>query len=69
VNFEQKTARLAEFFKADPREQAAFLERERIRFLYASKDKELEQLARIPGLTLVTAASVGSLYEYGPISR
>jgi hypothetical protein len=64
ANYEQKLVKVAEFFGAGPQDQAAFLQRERIRFVYAGQEKNPEKLAQVPGLTIVKATPIGSLFEY-----
>jgi hypothetical protein len=73
--YEEIRAGVIDFFRSsDPNEQAAFLDRERIRFIYVNAQEypeyfdkrihEPERLERIPGVSLIEATSVGYLFEY-----
>ena len=65
VEYERKRAEVIHFFEmSSPEEQARFLERENIRFLYVDAEKDLQHFKKIPGLVLIRATPVGYLFEY-----
>ena len=65
VDYERKRAEVVSFFKSnDPEEQAAFLRKRKIRFLYVETKKDPQRFKHIPGLMLVKSTSIGSLFEY-----
>jgi len=65
VDYERKCGELARFFDGEPAEQAAFLQREGVRFLYVDAGRDPRRFARVPGLVLLKEAPVGSLFEHG----
>jgi len=55
------------FFESHiPEEQRAFLRAEGISFLFVNAAKDPQRFERIPGMTLLKAASIGSLLQYTP---
>jgi hypothetical protein len=65
VKYERKRAQVIRFFEmSSPEEQARFLGRENIRFLYVDAKKDLQHFKKIPGLILVRTTPVGYLFEY-----
>lgn len=65
VDYERKRAEVVSFFRSyDPEEQAAFLRKRKVRFLYVEAKKDPQRFNRIPGLMLVKSTSIGSLFEY-----
>jgi hypothetical protein len=69
VNYDQKRAALDQFFDSGPEERARFLNQERIRFVYVNAKKNPKSFETVPGIVLLKAASVGSLFEYFPQSQ
>ena len=66
VNFDRKKTALTRFLGGSPQQQATFLEKERIRFLYLSRAKEPPQLSQVDGLRRMKTTSAGSVFEYSP---
>ncbi len=72
--YEEKRSKVTNFFEnSSPEEQVAFLEQERIRFIYvnAQKDSRRFELVHdprrfesIPGMSLLKSTSIGYLFEY-----
>jgi len=64
LNYEAKLARMARFFESPPAEQADFLQRESVRFLYIDAENNPRRLERVPGLVLLASAPIGALFEF-----
>jgi len=64
VKYDRKQAALLRFFEAAPEEQAAFLRREGIRFLFVGPRHNVNRLREIPGLVPLKTTAVGALFEY-----
>ena len=78
--YEEIRAKVTGFFESsDTQEQAAFLERERVRFIYVNAQEypghfkkrihKPESFERIPGVSLIKATPIGYLFEYSPGSQ
>ncbi len=63
VDFERKQEEKRRFFEDPPGGQAAFLEREGIRFLYVDAARDPERFAALPGLAPLLQGPRGSLFE------
>jgi hypothetical protein len=64
VDYKRKRAKAARFFRAPAAEQAAFLQAEKIRFVFVAPTDTPERLTQVPGLALLSANSAGALFEY-----
>jgi len=64
VDYKEKREKVIRFFEKTPEEQAAFLRQEKIRFLYVNAKKDPQRFELVPGLVLLKALSIGSLFEY-----
>ncbi len=67
VDYERKRAEVTRFYSGNPREQAEFLWDKGIRFVYVEADGRPENFERVPGLRLLVATPVGSLFEYSQL--
>jgi hypothetical protein len=63
VNFDQRRSSMVRFFESGPEEQAVFLKREGIRFLYVSPRQQPSRFSQIPGWTTVIANSAGAVFQ------
>ncbi len=64
-NYESKRAEISWFYRSrDVEQQAEFLQRRGISFVYVNARTDPVAFARIPGVKLVSATSVGSLFEF-----
>jgi hypothetical protein len=64
VDYKRKQAEVSEFFEGTPGVQAAFLRAQGVRFVYVNAQREPQRFEAVPGLRLVKAASIGSLFEF-----
>jgi hypothetical protein len=64
VDYERKRSEVARFFSDPPEKQAAFLQERRIRYVYVEAKDGPSRFERVPGLALLKATSIGSLFEY-----
>jgi len=64
VDFDRKTREVTRFFAEGPEERAAFMQEKAIRFLYVDAAQEPTKFESVPGLTVVAATSVGTLFEF-----
>jgi hypothetical protein len=65
ADYERKRAEVVSFFKSDnSEEQAGFLRKRKIRFLYTRANEDPKHFTHVPGLILLKAAPFGSLFEY-----
>ena len=77
--YEKKRSEVTNFYEtSESEEQVAFLERERIRFIYVNAQHDPvrfervhdpQRFERIPGMSLLKSTSIGSLFEYSSGSR
>ena len=65
VDLEKKALTRSRFFSYTAQAQAAFLEREHVRFLYVSRKQGPARFTTVPGLSLLFAGKDGSLFQYG----
>ena len=64
VDHDRKRAEVISFFKShNPEEQAAFLRKRKIRFLYVGAKQDPQRFERVPGLILLKSMPFGSLFE------
>jgi len=65
VDYDRKRAEVVSFFKSNnPQEQAAFLGKRKIRFLYVEAKQNPHRFTHVPNLILLKSAPFGSLFEY-----
>jgi hypothetical protein len=64
VDFERKSGEIARFLAGDAEAQAAFLREKNIRFLYVRSELNPARFERVPGLVLLKALPIGSLFEF-----
>jgi hypothetical protein len=65
VDYEKKQRRVAAFFEGRPEEQAAFLRAVGARFVYVDTSDDPARFAQVPGLRLIRALPIGSLFQFG----
>jgi hypothetical protein len=64
-NYEQKCEQINRFFhNSTLKEQEAFLQDHKIRFVYVDVNNNPRQFEHIPGLKLLRSTTVGALFEY-----
>lgn len=63
-DYERKRAEVNRFFDSRPEEQATFLRDKGIRFVFVPAKQNPGRFERVPGLVLLKAATIGSLFEY-----
>jgi hypothetical protein len=66
VDYAQKESEIDHFFDGAAADQVVFLEQHHIRFLYVASSRQPERFAQVPGLSLLSATSAGSLFEFMP---
>jgi hypothetical protein len=64
VDYDRKCAEVTRFYKDPPENQAAFLREKKVRYVYVGAKDDPSRFERVPGLVLLKATSVGSLFEY-----
>jgi hypothetical protein len=64
VDYDRKCAEVNRFFRDTPEGQSTFLQEHGIRHIYVEAKDDPGRFERIPGLVLLKAASIGSLFEY-----
>jgi hypothetical protein len=65
VDYKQKQADVAAFFAGNAQEQASFLREKDIRYVFVGAQRDPIRFSAVPGLRMVTATRVGSLFEFG----
>ena len=64
-DYDAKRADITRFYRSrDVDEQAEFLNQRGISFVYVDANADPQRFARVPGLNLVSASTVGSLFEF-----
>jgi len=64
VDYDRKCAEVTRFYKDSPQDQASFLQERKVRYVYVDAKDDPSRFERVPGLVLLKATSVGSLFEY-----
>jgi hypothetical protein len=64
VDYDRKCAEVNRFFRDSPERQSTFLHEHGIRHVYVEAQDDPGRLERVPGLILLKATSIGSLFEY-----
>lgn len=65
-DYKLKRPEIVQFYKAEPPEQAAFLQANAIRYIYAEPGETGWRLDEVPGIEILIQNSAGAIYAYFP---